>query len=63
MPMDFYPAEAAPKNPEDIPYRQRVAEEGLRATDAHWDKLIAKGMTETPKVRFSNSILQDEEKN
>jgi hypothetical protein len=63
MPVDFYPVEAPAKNPEDIPYRQRVAEEGLRATDAHWDKLIAKGMTETPKVRFSNSILQDEEKN
>jgi hypothetical protein len=62
MPLNFYPKEEAPKNPEDIPYRQRVGEVGLRAADAHWDKLIAKGMTETPKVRWSNSILEDVEK-
>ena len=29
----------------------------MRAADANLDKLVAAGMTDTPKVRFDNSIL------
>jgi hypothetical protein len=38
-------------------YRKEVGEKGFRAADATLDKLVAAGMTDTPKVRFNNSIL------
>lgn len=37
-----------------------MREKGVRAADANLDKIIAAGMTETPKARFDNSILVDE---
>ena len=40
-------------------YRTKMGSEGVRAADASLDKLIAAGMTDTPKVRFDNSILAD----
>lgn len=33
--------------------------EGVKAEDANLDKIIAAGMTPTPKARFDNSILAD----
>jgi len=40
-------------------YRKEVGEKGFRAADATLNKLVAAGMTDTPKVRFDNSILKD----
>ena len=40
-------------------YRREVGEKGFRAADATLNKLVAAGMTDTPKVRFDNSILKD----
>ena len=45
--------------PKDLQYRKEVGEKGVRAADATLNKLVAAGMTDTPKVRFNNSILQD----
>jgi hypothetical protein len=39
-----------------------MGEKGFTAAGANLDKLIAKGMTDTPKVRFDNSIMRDVEK-
>ena len=41
-------------------YREDVGSEGVKAEDAAYDKLVAAGMTDTPKVRFNNSILAPE---
>jgi hypothetical protein len=49
----------ATEEPEEKSYRTEVGEKGVRAADATLNKLVAKGMTEIPKVRFSNSILED----
>ena len=49
-------APAAPLSPE-MEYRTTLAREGVTAESANYDKLIAAGMTSTPKVRWSNSIL------
>jgi hypothetical protein len=40
-------------------YRREVGSVGLRASEVNLDKLVSKGMTSTPKVRFDNSILKD----
>jgi len=52
-------APPAPKLDADMQYRRDVGETGVRAEDANLDKLIAAGMNDQPKVRFSNSILDD----
>jgi hypothetical protein len=65
LPKDFYKGQA-PEEAETDPlaaYRKEVGEKGVRAADATLDKLVAKGMTDTPKVRWSNSILEDVKKN
>jgi hypothetical protein len=46
----------------DAQYRADVGATGVRADDANWDKLVAKGMTPEPKFRWSNSILEDVKK-
>ena len=38
-------------------YRKEVGEKGFRAADATLNKLVAAGMTDTPKVYFNNSVL------
>jgi hypothetical protein len=59
------PAGVAPEAPaaaplsEEMQYRRTLASEGVTAENANYDKLIAAGMTSTPKVRWSNSILDD----
>ena len=59
LPADFYRGEvAAPeKLSPELQYRKEMGEEGVRAADATLGKLVAAGMTDTPKVRFNNSIL------
>jgi len=61
LPAGDYKAEVPAPVPEDpmAAYRQEVGEKGVRAADATLNKLVAAGMTDTPKVRFNNSILQD----
>jgi len=61
LPAGEYKAEVAAPVPEDpmAAYRQKVGEKGVRAADATLNKLVAAGMTDTPKARFNNSILQD----
>jgi hypothetical protein len=49
----------APKLDQEMTYRRDAGEVGVRADDANLDKLISAGMTDTPKVRWSNSILDD----
>ena len=41
----------------EMEYRKEVGEKGFRAADATLNKLVAAGMTDTPKVLFNNSIL------
>lgn len=41
----------------EMQYRTEMGNKGVRAVDANLDKLISKGMTPGPKVRFDNSIL------
>jgi hypothetical protein len=41
----------------EMQYRRDVGESGVRAADASYKDLVAAGMTDTPKVRFNNSIL------
>ena len=61
LPAGEYKAEVAAPVPEDpmAAYRQEVGEKGVRAADATLNKLVAAGMTDTPKARFNNSILKD----
>lgn len=61
-PVGWPPAAPQPELSPEMQYRRSVAEAGVRAADANLDKLVAAGMTDTPKVRFNNSILQDVEK-
>jgi len=59
LPADFYRGPVAvpeAKSPE-MEYRTDVGEKGVRAADAHLNKLVAAGMTDTPKVAFNNSVL------
>jgi hypothetical protein len=59
---DFYRGEVTNSetlSPE-LQYRRDVGEKGVRAADANLDKLVAAGMTDTPKVRFNNSTLLPE---
>jgi len=60
MPMGFYPTPRAVQYSPSMQYRVDMREKGVRAADANLDKIIAAGMTETPKARFDNSILVDE---
>ena len=50
------PAEPEKLSPE-MEYRKEVGEKGFRAAGATMDKLVAAGMTDTPKVYFNNSVL------
>ena len=61
LPAGEFKAEVAAPVSEDpmAAYRQEVGEKGVRAADATLNKLVAAGMTDTPKARFNNSILQD----
>ena len=54
LPTGFY---GPPKPAPELTYRQRVGSEGVTAADATLEKLVAAGMTDTPKVIFDNSIL------
>ena len=62
LPADFYRGQAAApeKLSPEMQYRTDVGSEGVKAEDATYDKLVAAGMTDTPKVRFNNSILAPE---
>jgi hypothetical protein len=50
-------APAAKEMTPEMAYRTKIAEEGVKAADAHYNKMTAAGMTDTPKVRFNNSVL------
>merc|ERR1712127_991127 len=52
-----HPATPAPVLSPEMQYRTDIASEGVKAEDANFGKLVAAGMTDTPKVRFNNSIL------
>jgi len=60
LPLEKY---EAPKEAPELTYRQEVGSKGVRASDATLDKLVAKGMTPEPKVRFDNSIIADKKNN
>jgi hypothetical protein len=58
LPAGFYgPPKPAEELSPEMAYRRSIAESGVRAADASLDKLVAAGMTDTPKVRFNNSVL------
>ena len=44
----------------EMQYRTDVGSVGTTAADASYGKLVAAGMTDTPKVRFNNSFLAPE---
>jgi len=53
-------APAAPAPVEHTPemqYRIDHGEKGILAKDAKYGDLVAAGMTDTPKVRFNNSVV------
>ena len=56
-------APAAPPAPvldAEMTYRSTVAETGVRANDAGFNKMVSAGMTDTPKSRWGvNSVLND----
>ena len=55
---DFKGEKPVPEElPKDLQYRKEVGEKGVRAADATLNKLVAAGMTDTPKVRFNNNVL------
>jgi len=59
LPADFYrgPVAAPAALSPEMQYRKDAGEVGVKAEDATYGKLVAAGMTDTPKVRFNNSIL------
>lgn len=65
LPADFYRGEKPVEeelSPE-MAYRKKVGEEGLRAANVDFSKMVAAGMTDTPKAKWGkNSILNDIEK-
>lgn len=61
LPADYYRGEQpkpAPLSPE-MQYRRDVGETGVKAADASYKDLVAAGMTDTPKVRYNNSITAE----
>ena len=53
-------APPAPKLDAEMEYRSTVAETGVRANDAGFNKMVSAGMTDTPKSRWGvNSVLND----
>jgi hypothetical protein len=50
-------APAAKEMSPEMAYRTKIGEEGVLAADAGYNKMTSAGMTDTPKVRFNNSIL------
>jgi hypothetical protein len=62
LPADFYTGEVPTPSPlaPEIQYRKDIGEKGVKAADANLDKLVAAGMTDTPKARFNNSALVPE---
>jgi hypothetical protein len=62
LPPNFHgPPAPAPELSPEMQYRRDVGSEGVRAADASLNKLVAAGMTDTPKVRFDNSIIANQD--
>jgi len=59
LPADFYrgPAPAKAVLSPEMQYRTDIGETGVKAENANYKDLVAAGMTDTPKVRFNNSVL------
>jgi len=59
LPADFYrgPAPAKAVLSPEMQYRTDVGTTGVKAENANYKDLVAAGMTDTPKVRFNNSVL------